>query len=484
MANYAAKESLIKFFDELAPKRDYWISKNAYYYRELENLHRRFVKNGKSVLDIGCGTGNLLASVSPAKGVGIDASFEMVKIAARKFPNFSFRVMDGHHIEINQKFDYIIMSNLVGYADDIWKILRELRKVCRPNSQIMITNYNYLWQPVMAVCEKLGLKMPDKIQNWLPQEFIKHFLYLCGFKVKKSGKFLHIPIYIPLLSRLLNNFLQKVPVINRFALVEYIVAKPYADWGGLKNKDTSVSVIVPTYEEAGNIKNIIERLPQIGNKMELIFVDLPGQDKTGQVIEEAIKTYQGTMQIMYVRQTQKNGKLGALRMGINKAIGKIIIIYDADMTVPPEDIEKVYLALLERKGDFVNGTRLVYPTEKGAMRFINHMGNTFFARLFSWSLGQHFTDTLCGTKGFWRKDFMDFEKTKVSYDNLDLFGDFYLILSAYKKKLKIAEVPVRYKTRRYGDTKMNRLKNGIRFLTMFLNFFWNYKISEIRKIRA
>ncbi len=258
-------------------------------------------------------------------------------------------------------------------------------------------------------------------------------------------------------------------------LIEYIIARP-TFFQENKAPDVPVSIIVPTYEEAGNIKNITQRIPQIGQKTELIFVDLPGKDATARVIKETAKNYKGKLSIKYVSQTRKNGKVGALRLGVAKATGEIVIIYDADMTVPPEDIEKIYLALTERKGDFVNGTRLVYPTEKGAMRFANHLGNSFFARLFTWGLGQHFTDTLCGTKGFWREDFINFEKTKVSYDNFDLYGDFYLLLSAYRKNLRIAEVPVRYKTRRYGDTKMNRLRNGMRFLLMFLYFFWNYKL--------
>lgn len=463
------------FFDLLAPKRDYWISQNYYYYQQLESLHRWFIGKGKSVLDIGCGTGNLLSSVLPKDGVGIDASFEMIKIAKRKYPKMEFKVMDAHRLEFNRSFDYIILSNLVGYTNDIWQVLRQLRKVCHPKTQVILTNYNYMWQPIMSLAEKLELKMPDRIQNWLPQEFIKHFLHLAGFDAVKSGKYLHIPVNIPIFSEPANNIFSNIPFISSLGLIEYIVARP-AFYSEDTQTDVSVSVIVPTYEEAGNIKSIVERIPKVGSGTELIFVDLPGKDATGEVIRDTIKKYRGKLSVKYVPQPNKNGKAGALRLGVAKAKGEIIIIYDADMTIPPEDIEKIYLALLEKKGDFVNGTRLVYPTEKGAMRFLNHLGNAFFARLFTWGLGQHFTDTLCGTKGFWREDFVSFEKNKVSYDNLDLYGDFYLLLSAYRMNLRIAEVPVRYKTRRYGDTKMNRFRNGMRFLMMFAHFFWYYKI--------
>ncbi len=468
-----------KFFDELAPKRDYWIAKNKYYYSQLYRLHKLFIEKGKSVLDIGCGTGDLLHSVNPKYAVGVDFSFEMVKIASRKYPKFYFRVMDAHNLEFNQTFDYIIISNLIGYTDDIWQVFRQLRKVSSEQTQIIITNYNYLWQPVMAIAQNLKLKMPDKIQNWLPQEFIKHFLYLAGFEVVQSGKYLHIPVDLGYIGKILNNILAKLPVLNRLALIEYIVARPIRSAKTIR--DVSVSVIVPTHDEAGNIKDIVARMPDLGTKTEIIFVDLPGTDATAEVIKNLIKSHKRKISVKYVKQSQKSGKLGALRLGVAKASGKMIIIYDADITVPPEDLEKVYLALVEKKGDFINGTRLVYPTEKGAMRFINHLGNTFFAKLFTWALGQHFTDTLCGTKGFWRNDFLDFEKAKMGYDNLDLFGDFYLLLSAYRKNLRIAEIPVRYKIRRYGDTKMNRFKNGLRFFIMFVYFFANYKILHRTK---
>lgn len=469
--------SIEKFFDNLAPERDYWIAKNKYYYSQLFNLHKWLVEKGSIVLDIGCGTGDLLSSVLPKNGVGIDASFEMVKRATKKYPHYKFQVMDAHHLELKEQFDYILLSNLVGYLDDIWQVLRNLRKVSHERTRIIITNYNYLWQPLMAFSEKLHLKMPDRIQNWLPQQFIEHFLYLCGFEVVKKGKYLHIPIDIPYFSNPLNKIFSNLPLIDRFGLIEYIVARP-STLPDYHMKDTTVSVIVPTYKEAGNIKTIVERMPHVGTKTELIFVDLPGGDGTKEAIQKAIKDYKGRLSITYVQQEKKTGKIGALRLGVKNSQGQIIIIYDADVTIPPEDIEKIYLALLERKGEFINGTRLVYPTEKGAMRFLNHLGNTLFANLFTWGLGQHFTDTLCGTKGFWREDFYHFEDIKTKYDNLDRYGDLYLLLSAYRKNLKIAEVPLRYKIRRYGDTKMDRFKNGFQFLLMFIYFLWHVRIMK------
>lgn len=468
-------QSLQKFFDDIAPKRDYWIQKNKYYYNELLKLHKWIIPQNVSVLDIGSGTGDLLHAVSKSTGEGIDFSYEMIKIAKAKYPALNFKLMDAQRFEYTKTFDYIILSNLVGYVSDVWQVFRELQKVSHKDSRIVVTNYNYLWQPVLAIAEKLHLKMPDRIQSWLPQEFIEHFLYLNGFETVKKGKYLHLPINIPFISSWLNPLLANFPIVDKLGLIEYIVARPSSSVA----KNTigfTVSIIVPTYKEAGNIETIISTMPKIGKNTELIFVDLPSSDGTSEKIKSEIKKYKGELKISYIKQTKKTGKIGAIRLGVSKARGEIILIYDADATIPASDLEKFYLALSENRADFVNGTRLVYPTEIGAMRFVNHLGNTFFARLLTYAFGQHFTDTLCGTKGFWKKDFLSFEETKTTFDKMDLFGDFYLLLSAFRKNLKIAEVPVRYKTRKYGDTKMNRLRNGLRFMMHFILFYWNYKI--------
>jgi hypothetical protein len=385
--------------------------------------------------------------------------------------------MDAHQLELKQTFDYVILSHVVGYADDVWQIIRQLQKVCHPRTRIVISNHNYLWQPLITLGESLHLKMPDRIQNWLPQKFIKHFLYLNGFETIKIGKYLQCPVDIGYISDAINILGNITPLVNRLGVIEYIVARP-TFLPETKPAAASVSVIVPSHQEAGNVESIVDLMPKIGTKTELIFVDLPGTDGTADKIKDEIKHYRGSLKIKYVKQTQKTGKIGALRLGVAHASGEIILIYDADVTIPPEDLWKFYLALVENKADMINGTRLVYPTEKGAMRLINLLGNLVFAHLFTWGLGQHFTDTLCGSKGFWKQDFAYFEKTRVPFEELDQYGDFYLLLGAYRRNLKIAEVPVRYKMRRYGDTKMQRFSNGRQFLKMFLFFFWNYKLLQ------
>lgn len=477
MAIQSSQESLRKFFDQLSIQRDFWINKNAYYYQELTRIHQSLIPKGMKILEIGCGTGDLLASLHPKNGVGIDFSYEMVKRAQQKYPKLSFKVMDAHNLEFAETFDYIILSNLVGYTGDIWQVFRELQKVCHPRSRVIITNYNYFWQPLLSLAESLKLKMPDKIQNWLPKEFLIHFLALNGFKPVKQGTYLHSPFSLQGIGNVINRVFAVTPLLSRSGLIEYIVARPMYHLE-TKPKPTSVSVIVPTHQEAGNIEAIIEQMPKIGNHTELIFVDLPGNDGTAEKIKAEKKKYKGPVEIVYIEQKEKSGKIGALRLGVKKAKGEIILTFDADVTIPADDLQKFYYALIENRAELINGTRLVYPTEQGAMRFLNQLANTCFAWLFTWALGQHFTDTLCGSKGFYKQDFEYFENELRSYDQYDKYGDFFLLLHAYTRNLQIAEVPVRYTQRKYGDTKINRFRNGWEFLQMFLYFFWNVKVLK------
>ncbi|HEY7678155.1 MAG TPA: class I SAM-dependent methyltransferase, partial [Candidatus Methylomirabilis sp.] len=132
-----SKAELRQYFDEIAPRRDAWKGRNPYYYQELENLCRFFIPPDRSVLEIGCGTGDLLAAVRPRRGLGIDLSGEMVRIAREKYPHLEFRTGDSEALDLDESFDYVILSDLVGVLEDIWMAFRELRRVVRPDTRIV-----------------------------------------------------------------------------------------------------------------------------------------------------------------------------------------------------------------------------------------------------------------------------------------------------------------------------------------------------------
>jgi glycosyltransferase involved in cell wall biosynthesis len=225
-------------------------------------------------------------------------------------------------------------------------------------------------------------------------------------------------------------------------------------------------VIIPARNEAGNIPAIFARTPQMGEGTELVLVEGHSRDKTYAAIEATVAEHpERSCQLL--RQTGI-GKGDAVRLGFSRARGDVLMILDADLTVPPEDLPRFYEALVSGKGEFINGVRLVYPMEGQAMRFLNLLGNKFFSLAFSWLLGQSIKDTLCGTKVLWKKDYEAITNNRAYFGNFDPFGDFDLIFGAAKLNLKITDLPIRYRERTYGTTNIQRWKHGWLLLKMVL----------------
>ncbi len=460
------KSQIIEYFNKIAGQRDSWKKRNWYYHAELAKLIQFIIPARKKVLEIGCGTADLLYITKPLKAVGIDLSEEMIAVGRAKYPNIEFVVGDAQDLKINEKFDYVIMSDLIGHLPDLWQGFRELRKVTDYNSRVVITYYNYLWDPIIRLAEIIGFKARQHYQNWLSLASIENILNLNGYEVIKKGHRLLFPVYIPLLSRLINQYLSRVPFISRLCLIEYLVAQERNEDIGEQKDEFSCSVIIPCRDEAGNIEGAVLRTPDMGRHTEIIFVDGDSTDGTVERIEEMMKKYAGIKDIRLIHQGGAKGKGDAVRKGFRAAEGDILLILDADLTVPPEDLPKFYHALAEGRARFVNGTRMIYPMEKEAMRFLNKIANAIFGWIFTWLLGQRITDTLCGTKALFKKDYLEIEKERDYFGDFDPFGDFDLLFGASKSNLKIAEVPIRYKQRVYGDIKIERFKHGWLLLKM------------------
>jgi ubiquinone/menaquinone biosynthesis C-methylase UbiE len=460
------KTQQIKHYNSIALQRDKWKAKNAYYYQELERLLTHVILPNSSVLEIGCSTGDFVATVKPSQGVGIDQSEEMVRIARSKYSEYTFIVGDAENLPIKEKFDYVIVSDLIGDLSDVWQAFRELRKVTKPTTRIIITYYNYLWEPVLRLGEKIRLKIPQPLQNWISLNDIENLLNLAGYEVVHKGYRTLLPKYIPGLSTLLNQYLAKFPLVKKLCLIEYIIAKERQDLKTEYNQDYTCSIIVPCKDELGNIEDAVIRTPQMGKHTEIIFVDGNSTDGTVQKIEAMIERFKGKKDIRLIHQGDGIGKGDAVRKGFEAAKGDILFILDADLTVPPEDLPKFYYALVEGKGEFINGSRLVYQMEKQAMRFLNLLANKAFSLIFTWLLDQRIKDTLCGTKVFFKRDYEKIKKGRSFFGDFDPFGDFDLLFGAARLNLQIVEIPIRYRERAYGTTKITRFQHGWLLLRM------------------
>ncbi len=462
-----SNSSIKDYFNTLAKKRKKRVI-SSYYWNEIRNYSNYFSHEDSSVLEVGCGSGDLLAGIAGNRKVGIDFSEEYIAWAKEKHKDsgIDFLVMDANNITIGEKFDLIIISNLIGFVDDIENVFEEVKKVSHPNTKVIVQFYNSLWEPVIKFAELVGLKKKTPTQNWLNSRDINNLLFVSGFDVYRNAKRMIFPLYIPVLSFILNRYLAKFPIFRFFSLNLYSFAKPLPETNEAVYKEKySTTVVIPARNESGNIENAITRLPKFGKHVEIIFIEGNSTDDTWEKIQEIQKKYASTHDIKIGQQKGK-GKADAVREGYKIATGDILMILDADLTVPPEDIPKFYNAIASGKGDFINGTRLVYPMDKEAMRFLNYLGNHFFSWAFTWLLEQRFKDTLCGTKVMFRKDYIKLTKNRKYFGEFDPFGDFDLLFGAHKLNLKIVEVPIRYRERTYGSTNISRFKHGIILLRM------------------
>ncbi len=431
----------------------------AYYQRLLVRFYRFLVPPGKRVLELGCGHGDLLAALDPKFGVGVDFSRNMLDTAGAKYPDLYFVCSDVGQLPFRSPFDVIILSDLVNDLWDLQAVLENIRPLCHPGTRVILNFFNNLWRIPLGIVKRLGKGADTLEQNWFAPNDVDNLFDMAGFEAVKRHARILLPLKIRFVSNFLNRFLVHLPPFRWFALTCFSVARPLPDLcGGTAVQQPSVTVLVPARNEAGNIENILKRIPKLGSRTEIIFVEGNSTDDTYATIERTIPRFPNQA-CRLLRQTGK-GKGDAVRLGFEQATGDILTILDADMTVPPEDLPRFIDALVTGKGEFVNGVRLVYPMEEQAMRFFNILGNKFFSLAFSWILGQPIKDTLCGTKVLFRRDYEIIVSNRHYFGDFDPFGDFDLLFGAAKLNLKIAEMPIRYRFRTYGDTNISRWRHG------------------------
>lgn len=436
------------------------------YYDDLYSFIRQHVVKGSRVLDLGCGDGSLLASLRPQLGVGIDISQELIDEGSRRFPELKLICGDITELTLDpEPFDYIVVSNTLGYLDDVQGFLAGISKYAHPSTRLIFTHYNFVWEPVLKLAQRVRLKRTEPLQNWISRIDLLNLLEMARLQPIESGHRTIVPVGPRWLARRVNRILEVIPIVRRMGLTSYAVARPVRVQTLPRKSAPTCTVVIPTRNERGNVKSAIARMPRLGSHTEIIFVDGNSTDGTVEEIEAVAASFP-EWDIKLLHQGDGVGKGDAVRKGFAVASGDVLMILDADLTVPPEELPKFFSALVEERGEFINGTRLVYPMESQAMRLANIAGNKFFSMVFSWILGQRITDTLCGTKVLWAEDYRRIQENRHLFGDFDPFGDFDLLFGASNLDLELREIPIRYAARTYGSTNISRWRHGVTLLRM------------------
>ncbi|HVM46926.1 MAG TPA: glycosyltransferase [Candidatus Acidoferrum sp.] len=433
------------------------------YYQQLLRRHYAFlVPAGSRVLEIGCGIGDLLAAVKPARGVGVDFSPAMVALARQRHPGLDFQVADAAEFSSAESFDYILLSDLVNDLPDVQAVFERLRAVSHPRTRLVLNFFNNLWRPALHAGEKLGLKSPTLLQNWLSADDTRNLLHLGGWEIIKTDARILWPVRTPPLDWLLNRW--AASLLPAFCVTVVMIARPRPEPSA--RPQYRCSVVIPARNEAGNIEDAVRRTPEMGLGTEIIFIEGHSKDDTWGEIQRVVAKYPARN--IKVLKQQSRGKGGAVREAFAAATGDILFILDGDLTMPPEELPKFYEIARAGTAEFVNGVRLVYPMEEQAMQFLNMVANKLFGLTFSFLLGQKLKDTLCGTKALFRTDYEAIARNRSYFGDFDPFGDFDLIFGAAKLNLRMLDLPIRYRARTYGQTNIHRWRHGWLLLRMVL----------------
>ena len=431
-------------WDSIYKERDSEAGLGKSYRWHLAKIYRYLISQGSSVLEIGCGRGDLLSAVAPEQGVGIDFSPVAVEQATVRHPGLEFVCCEATKYQPQQDFDVIILSDLLNDIWDVQELFSLVCAWCSPHTRVIINSYSRVWQPPISLGRALGWATPTLPQNWLTRNDVLNLMYLEGIDPVSTREEILWPLNTPVIQSVCNRYLARIWPFNIFALSYFIVGRvPQPE----VKPDSTVSVVVAARNEEGNIREIFDSVPEIGGGTELVFVEGNSKDNTYEVIQQEISA-RNSDNVKLFKQ-DGTGKGNAVRKGFANATGDVLMILDADLTVPPEDLSRFFKVLIEGKAEYVNGVRLVYPMDDQAMRFFNFLGNKFFSLAFSWLLGRQIKDTLCGTKVMTRRNYEAIAANRSYFGDFDPFGDFDLIFGAAKLNLKFVDLPVRYSERVY-----------------------------------
>ncbi|MAJ24210.1 MAG: glycosyl transferase, partial [Rickettsiales bacterium] len=463
------KKYIKDFFNSAKLNRSDWLKKGKTFHAEDRKFLKEIIPENSNVLELGCGNGHLLANLKPKYGLGIDFSKKLINEAKNTFKSLNFIEADIESFPKslgNKTFDFVIICDTIGYLEDVAETLENLHKFFDENTRLIVSYYSPIWSPFLNLASLFKLKMANINSTLLTPTDIYNFLQGARFETVRIERKILLPFKLFGIDRFINRYIAPLPLFSNVCLRHYNISRSL---NAIKKKQIkSASIIIPCKNEKGNIESAIKRIPRFTDNIEVIFVEGNSNDGSWKEINRVIKhnkVKKSGIKIKAFKQPSK-GKADAVFFAFEKASNDILIILDGDLTVAPETLIKFWQKIQSGEAEYVNGTRLIYPMDNNAMRFLNYIANKLFSILFTWLLGQRFTDTLCGTKVLSKKNYLRAKNKNKDLGDFDPFGDFFIIFGASRLCLKISEVPIRYKARVYGETQISRFSHGILLIKM------------------
>ena len=465
--NYYLNTS-ISFFKSNIEKRLNFINKKKFLFSEISSFINNCIDQSKNSF-IFCAGNSIISNKIKSNKIYIKEISDEYKIDYNKSSCYVNEINDNDIKDC----DTIVISDIEHQLNPASNLL-ELSKIINDDAKIVIISKNIFWMILIKILKYFFKFSPTK-NNFLPSSYLKNLFLSCNLEIIRSERIIALPIYIPYLTSFINK-LFRLPILNFFCLTNLTILKKIKK-NFEKKKELNVSFIIPCKNERNNICLFENEINKGNFDYEFLFGDDNSSDNTGEEIDKLIKKLPKNNIIKY--QGPGICKSENVYHGIEKASGEIIVIYDADLTVSFKDIEFSLEILKQTNADFINCTRMIYPQKDGAMKILNLIGNSFFAGLFSILFKKKITDTLCGTKIFYKKNWKNIKKDISKWGVKDLWGDFDLLIGAYKNNLKIIEVPVTYFERKEGKTKMTSLfSNTIRMLIIVLSAYYKLRLKK------
>jgi len=359
----------------------------------------------------------------------------------------------------------VLINGNLNHDLDIEATLSRLKSRLNRLSRVVIVLYNPYFRGVFWMATRLGFRSGPLPSTFITRDALAALAALSGYQIVQVKPVGYVSVRLLGLGTLINRLLPTVPLLRWCGAAAVVVLRPIAT-----SAPPSLSIVIPCRNERGNLEEALTRLPSFPAPVEVIFVEGHSSDGTWEEVQRVIASHGARFKrfkLAAFQQTGK-GKSDAVRLGFSKATHDLVTILDADLTMPPEMLPRFYNAYCAGLADFINGTRLVYPMEGEAMRFLNRLGNVFFAKALSFVLDAHLTDSLCGTKLLRRDDYARMVRWRNDFGDVDPFGDFELLFPAAMLGLGIIDVPVYYRARQYGQTNISRFRHGFMLLRMTL----------------